>query len=131
MGASLVFVAICEGVVPIREGTWVAVLATMVYVSSYSLGIGPLTWVLMGELFPLDAREKASALVSVLNWLLAFVVTKTYFSLESSVGIIGICLVYASVCLIGGGTLFFLVPETKGKSLAEIEAHFSSPQKGI
>ncbi|RXG73721.1 Facilitated trehalose transporter Tret1 [Armadillidium vulgare] len=51
--------------------------------------------------------------------------------LESSVGIIGICLVYASVCLIGGGTLFFLVPETKGKSLAEIEAHFSSPQKGL
>lgn len=56
-----------------------AVLATMTYVGAYSMGVGPLTFVLLGELFPLDARERASSLVVVLNWAFAFLVTKTYF----------------------------------------------------
>lgn len=60
-------------------GSWVAVLAAIIYVSAYSLGVGPVTWVLVGEMFPQAAREKAAAIISVLNWFLAFVITKTYF----------------------------------------------------
>ena len=51
----------------------------MLYVSSYSLGIGPITWVLVGEMFPLDARDKASAIIAFFNWFSAFFITKTYF----------------------------------------------------
>lgn len=46
-------------------------------------------------------------------------------SVETSLGLSGICFVYASVCLAGAISIFFLVPETKGRTLAEIEAYFA------
>ena len=54
----------------------------MMYVGAYSLGIGPVTWVLVGEMFPSDAREKASAVVAFFNWFAAFIITKTFFRFE-------------------------------------------------
>ncbi|KAK8391208.1 hypothetical protein O3P69_017105 [Scylla paramamosain] len=126
MGLGLATIAVCEGVTQGgAEGSWIAVLAAVVYVSAYSIGIGPVTWVLVGEMFPQAARDKAAAIISVLNWFLAFIITKTYFNLESVTGIAGTCSLYASVCLLGLITVYFVVPETKGHSLGEIEAYFT------
>ncbi|XP_050695169.1 facilitated trehalose transporter Tret1-2 homolog [Eriocheir sinensis] len=126
MGIGLATIAICEAAVPSGAGgSWVAVLAAVVYVSAYSLGVGPITWVLVGETFPQAAREKATAVIAVLNWFLAFIITKTYFSLEAVAGIAGTCSLYASVCVVGLILVYFLVPETKGHSLSEIEAYFT------
>ncbi|KAK4325810.1 hypothetical protein Pmani_003590 [Petrolisthes manimaculis] len=126
MGLSLVTISICEVASSNGAGgSWVGILAAIVYVSSYSLGVGPVTWVLVGEMFPQAARDKASAVIAVLNWFLAFVITKTYFGLENSTGIAGTCAVYATMCAVGLVLVYFLVPETKGRSLGEIEAHFT------
>ena len=101
------------------------------YVSAYSIGIGPVTWVLLGEMFPQAARDKAAAIISALNWFLAFLITKTYFSLEGVTGIAGTCSIYASVCILGLILVYFVVPETKGHSLGEIEAYFTYSQHSL
>ncbi|KAG0719298.1 Facilitated trehalose transporter Tret1 [Chionoecetes opilio] len=126
MGLALATIAMCELATQNGAGgSWVAVLAAVVYVSAYSIGIGPVTWVLVGEMFPQAARGKAAAIISVLNWFLAFIITKTYFSLETVTGIAGTCSLYASVCLLGLILVYIVVPETKGHTLGEIEAYFT------
>ncbi|KAK8736442.1 hypothetical protein OTU49_005008 [Cherax quadricarinatus] len=130
MAVALATIAVCEVATQHGAGgSWVAILAAILYVSAYSFGVGPITWVLVGELFPQAAREKAAALISVLNWFLAFIITKTYFRLESLTGIAGTCGVYSSVCVIGLILVYFLVPETKGRTLGEIEAYFTYTQR--
>lgn len=126
MAVALAVIAVCEVATKHGAGgSWVAVLAAILYVSAYSLGVGPVTWVLVGEMFPQAARDKAAAIISVLNWFLAFVITKTYFRLESLTGIAGTCTIYSSVCIIGLILMYLLVPETKGRTLGEIEAYFT------
>lgn len=130
MAIALATIAICEVATKYGAGgSWVAILAAIVYVSAYSFGVGPITWVLVGEMFPQAAREKAAAVISVLNWFLAFIITKTYFRLESLTGIAGTCTVYSSVCVIGLILVYLLVPETKGRTLGEIEAYFTYTQR--
>ncbi|XP_047497926.1 facilitated trehalose transporter Tret1-2 homolog isoform X1 [Penaeus chinensis] len=126
MAIALATIAICEIATSHGAGnSWVAVLATIFYVSAYSIGVGPITWVLVGELFPQAARDKASAIIAVLNWFLAFIITKTYFRLEAVTGIAGTCFVYSSVCVVGLVLCYLVVPETKERTLGEIEAYFT------
>lgn len=126
MGLSLITISIVEAATENGAGgSWISVLATVTYVSAYSMGVGPLTWVLLGELFPMASRDKAGAFISILNWGAAFLVTKTYFRLGAAIGLAGTCLLYGCVCIVGFILMYFIVPETKGQSLAEIEAYFT------
>ncbi|CAL4060372.1 unnamed protein product, partial [Meganyctiphanes norvegica] len=126
MALSLITIAIVDTATEKGAGgSWISVLATVAYVSAYSVGVGPLTWVLLGELFPLASRDKAGATISILNWGAAFLVTKTYFRLEAIAGVSGTCLLYGAVCILGLIIMYFIVPETKGRTLTEIEAYFT------
>lgn len=75
----------------------------------------------MGEIFSSDIKGLASSLTGTLNWTLAFVVTMIYPPLKASIGPDSCFIIFTVISIIG--TLFsaFVVPETKGKSLAEIQ----------
>ena len=109
---------------PNHEISWLAILCFVVYIINYSLGWGPLPWLLMSEIFPPRARGFASSIVTCVNWTFVFIVT---FSFNASVGLIkeyGTLWLYSGFCFISFLFVFYFVPETSGKTLEDIEHYY-------
>lgn len=105
----------------IRFADLLAVLALMIYISSYSVGLGPVTWVVISEIYPLAIRAKAIAVMTFLSWLSNYGIVVSFPLLLSIFGSpLTFALYIALACI---ALLFFwrYLPETKGKSLEEIE----------
>jgi len=84
----------------------------------------------MSEIFPLRARGPASSFAALTNWTMAFTVTKTFKSMVATINNQGVYWFYAGFCLLAFLFVYLLMPETKGKSLEEIEALFNKKQRG-
>jgi SP family arabinose:H+ symporter-like MFS transporter len=92
----------------------------MVYIFGFSIGLGPVTWVLLAEIYPLHLREQAMSIALFVNWLCVFFVLWTFPFLLSSVKILGSFGLYGLLC---GMALLFVVrmiPETKQKNFFQI-----------
>lgn len=99
----------------------ISILSLMAYVASFALGLGPVTWVVLSEIFPLRVRGKAMSVAFVINWTCNYFVAYTFLDLLDHLGGHGTYLLYALICAIGFWFIYRFVPETKGKSLDEIE----------
>ena len=99
----------------------VAVVGLMSYVVFFAIGLGPVTWVLLSEIFPLKVRGTAMTLATFVNWLCNYVVSLTFPSLLVSIGIGGSFCIYGAISVVAFWFVFKYVPETKGKSLEKIE----------
>ncbi|KAH8334852.1 hypothetical protein KR074_003327 [Drosophila pseudoananassae] len=100
---------------------WLPVASLCIFIIMFSMGYGPVPWLMMGELFATDIKGFAGSLAGTSNWLLAFVVTKTFDDLNNGLGIGGTFWLFAGLTVLGVFFVFFAVPETKGKSLNEIQ----------
>jgi sugar porter (SP) family MFS transporter len=89
------------------------------YSIAFSLSWGPIVWVMVPEVFPLRFRGAAGGFATLLNWAANFVVSATFPILLGVVGIV--YLGFAVICLLAIAFTVFLVPETKGRSLEQIE----------
>lgn len=96
--------------------------ALLLYVGAYQASFGPLSWLLIGELFPLRVRAQAIALATAVNFGANFAVTALLPALNETFGIAGVYAGFAALAALAVVVLHRLVPETKGKSLEEIEA---------
>jgi len=101
---------------------WAAVLSVAGFVAFFAIGLGPVFWLLIAEIFPLALRGRAMSLATVANWTSNLFVSATFLSLVGAVGSAGAFLVYAVLSLIALGFIVLMVPETKGRSLEQIEA---------
>ncbi|KAG7279431.1 hypothetical protein CRUP_038204 [Coryphaenoides rupestris] len=90
----------------------------------YAMGWGPITWLLMAEVLPLVARGKASGVCVTVSWLTAFVVTRVYMYLVDTYSLYVPYLCFTVVCVLCLLFTAVCVPETKGRSLEEIENYF-------
>lgn len=90
-------------------------------IACYSMSLGPVTWVLLSEIFPNRVRAVAVATGTFALWVASCTLTYTFPFLNAGLGTSGTFWIYACICL--AGFLFFLkkLPETKGKSLEELE----------
>ena len=61
---------------------WIPLVALMVYVVSFSIGFGPIPWLMMGELFPSRIRGAAASIATAFNWTCTFIVTKSFMDLQ-------------------------------------------------
>ena len=104
--------------------SWLSILCLLLLNLAFSLAWGPLPWLIMSEIFPLRARGPASSIATLSNWLLAFIVTNTYSSMVKGLTIHWTYWVYGIFCFVGFLFVYFFLPETKGKTLEEIEAMF-------
>jgi sugar porter (SP) family MFS transporter len=100
---------------------WITVLSLAGYVAFFAIGLGPVFWLLIAEIFPLAVRGRAMSLATISNWGFNLLVTVTFLSLIDLCGRAGAFFVYAVLTLIGFAFTMRLVPETKGRSLEEIE----------
>jgi MFS family permease len=101
--------------------SWLPIVALSLFIVVFSLGFGPIPWLMMGELFATDIKSVAGPSATTFNWLLAFIVTNTFNNLRNTVGTGQTFWLFAGISLIGVLFVYFVVPETKGKSLADIQ----------
>jgi len=104
-------------------------ISLIVFVVGFSIGYCGIPFLLMGELIPEKQRSFLSSIAFSLSLAIVFVVIKTYHDLKNSVGEDGTFWLYSFASLCSCFFVYFLVPETKGKSLTEIEELFELTQK--
>lgn len=107
---------------------WVPILAVsglLIYIASFSIGMGAVPWVIMSEIFPIHVKGVAGSLVVLVNWLGAWAVSYT-FNFLMSWSSTGTFLLYSMFCALTVLFVAKVVPETKGKTLEEIQASIKS-----
>jgi len=102
----------------------VAVGSLAVYVGSFALGLGPVFWLLISEIYPLKVRGAAMSIATVANWGANLLVAVTFLTLVATVGRPQTFWLYGLVGVAAWFFVYLLVPETKGRTLEEIEAHW-------
>ena len=100
---------------------WIAVLSMMAYVASFAISLGPIFWLLISEIYPLKIRTSSEGLAATFNWGSNLVVSLTFLTLVQRVGASRTFLMYALFALVAFVFSFRKVPETKGRTLEEIE----------
>ena len=104
----------------------VAIGGLLIYVACFAFGLGPIFWLLISEIYPLKNRGVAMSAVTVTNWATNLLVAVTFLTLVSLLGHAGTFWLYGIVAVAAWIFFYRLVPETKGKSLEQIEAHWRS-----
>jgi len=103
---------------------WLPLVSLILYIVAYNLGLGSLPWVMLGELVPNHLKGIAGGIANSFNWGLAFVVTRSFADLSDALTPQGCYWLFAGICCVGAAFSLLVVPETKGKSLDEINALF-------
>ncbi|XP_008591554.1 PREDICTED: solute carrier family 2, facilitated glucose transporter member 6 isoform X1 [Galeopterus variegatus] len=119
------------GGTPTNYLTLVPLLATMLFIMGYAMGWGPITWLLMSEILPLRARGMASGLCVLVSWLTAFILTKSFLLVVNASGLQVPFFFFAAVCLVNLLFTGCCVPETKGRSLEQIESFFRTGRRSF
>jgi MFS transporter, SP family, galactose:H+ symporter len=99
----------------------VTLLAMVVYIASFAFSLGPVVWTLISEIYPNRIRGKAMAVATAFNWGAAFIVSATFLSVMNAIGESTTFLIFAALCVIAFFWIKAKVPETKGKSLEQIQ----------
>ena len=103
---------------------WIAVGSLMLYVGAFAVGLGPVFWLLISEIYPLTVRGLAMSVATAANWGANLLVAITFLTL---IQLAGRPLTFWIYALVGVGAWLFAwrwVPETRGRTLEEIEAHW-------
>uniref|UniRef100_G1SUG0 Solute carrier family 2, facilitated glucose transporter member 8 n=1 Tax=Oryctolagus cuniculus TaxID=9986 RepID=G1SUG0_RABIT len=103
---------------------WLAVGSMCLFIAGFAVGWGPIPWLLMSEIFPLHVKGVATGVCVLTNWLMAFLVTKEFSSVMEALQPYGAFWLASAFCIFGVLFTLFCVPETKGKTLEQITAHF-------
>lgn len=120
MGLSFILPAILNSLIP-NASPMMIVAFLCVYVALYSFTWAPLTWVIVGEIFPLVIRGRASGLASSFNWIGSFLVGLLFPIMTASMSQEAVFAIFGVICLLGVLFIRTRVPETRGHTLEEIE----------
>ena len=102
--------------------TGIAVLCLVVTaIACFAMTLGPVVWVVISEIFPTHIRGMAMAVATFSLWTACFVLTYTFPLLNKGLGSYGTFWLYGVICILGFVFIQMMLPETKGKSLEEIE----------
>jgi len=118
MGVSLVLVGLAFQ--QKASGLWLLAVI-LAYVSSFAASLGPVVWVVMSEIYPTRIRGRAMSIATVLLWGSCYLVSQTFPMLNKSLGNAATFWAYASMCAVTIVFVALWVPETRGKTLEEIE----------
>lgn len=102
----------------------IVLVLVLMGIACYAMTLAPVTWVVISEIFPTHIRGMAMAIATFSLWTACFVLTYTFPLLNESLGAYGTFWLYGIICLLGFLFVKSQLPETKGKSLEEIEEEF-------
>jgi SP family xylose:H+ symportor-like MFS transporter len=129
LGMGICLVAL--GLAAYYERTQLWILAFMLgYIACFALSVGPVTWVILSEIFPTKIRGRAMAIAVACLWIANFIVSQTFLMMDGNKYLVDIFhhgfpfFLYAAFCLMTIVLVWRWVPETKGRSLEQIEEHW-------
>ena len=104
-----------------QDAPYLALGGLLLFIASFAVGLGPVFWLMISEIYPIGVRSKAMSVSTVANWGANFLVAATFLSLSNAITRQGSFLLYAGFAVIA--LIFFAarVPETRGRSLEEIQ----------
>lgn len=100
---------------------FLSVLSLMGYVSFFAISLGPVAWLIISEIYPLHVRGRAMSIATFANWTSNFIVSLTFLSLVEWFGAGGAFWLYTMIAILALWFISSLVPETKGKTLLQIQ----------
>ena len=103
---------------------WVTALSLAAYVGFFAIGLGPVFWLLVAEIFPLASRARGTSAATFANWASNLIVALTFLLLIDVIGSSATFLLYGLLTIAAFVFTYALVPETKGKTLEQIEAEW-------
>jgi len=90
-------------------------------IGTYAMSLAPVTWVVISEIFPNRIRGAAMSVAVSALWIACFILTSTFPVLNHTLGPAGTFWLYAAICVAGFFFILFRLPETRGRSLEQIE----------
>ena len=120
IGLSIIYAALGAGYYFRLEGMIMLVLVVLA-IACYAMTLAPVTWIVISEIFPTHLRAKGMAVSTFALWSASFVLTYTFPLLNNALGAYGTFWLYGVICVAGFLFIKAYLPETKGKTLEEIE----------
>ncbi|KAF7381244.1 hypothetical protein HZH68_016119 [Vespula germanica] len=114
-----------DSAVPTGEHDWIPLLCVLVFTTALALGISPISWLLIGELFPLEYRGIGSSISTSFSYFCAFCGIKLFMDFQQVLGLHGAFWFYAAMAVCGLCFVVYCVPETKGKQLDEMNPDYA------
>jgi sugar porter (SP) family MFS transporter len=105
-----------------------ALVGMVIFIGSFAFSLGPVVWTVINEVFPSHVRGRGVAVATAVNWLAAWLVAQTFLSLVDAITTQGTFLLFAGFCAITFAFVKWFVPETKGKTLEEVQQMWSDPE---
>ncbi|KAJ1961508.1 hypothetical protein GGI12_003206 [Dipsacomyces acuminosporus] len=112
-----------------KAGTWLALASLIFYVALYAVGLGNVPWLVQSEIFAQGIRSKAGSFATATNWVCNFIISVTFLTMTLHITASGTFWLYAGILLIGFCFVYFMVPETKGLKLEDVQKLFVGYQK--
>ncbi|GMP38033.1 hypothetical protein CsSME_00009453 [Camellia sinensis var. sinensis] len=103
-----------------------AFLSVLSYVATFSIGMGPITWVYSSEIFPLRLRAQGTSMGVAVNRVMSGMISMTFLSLYKAITIGGAFFLFMGVAIVGWLFFYTLLPETQGKTLEEMQSLFGT-----
>ena len=104
---------------------WLAIVALVLYIAAFAPGMGPMPWTINSEIYPLWVRSTGNAFATATNWTCNLVISMTFLSLTEWITRYGAFWLYGGISVFGWLFFFVYLPETKTKSLEELQHLFS------
>lgn len=100
---------------------WLMLMLVVMAIAAYAMSLAPVVWVVLSEIFPVRIRGAAMAVSTCFLWIACFLLTYTFPLLNQWLKAAGTFWIYGGICLAGYFFVLARLPETKGKSLEELE----------
>ena len=107
---------------------WLPLTCVCIFIIMFSIGFGPIPWMYMAEIFPPEIKGPACSIASMFNWVCTFLITFFFSSVSSAIGSYSVFWIFAGISLLGAAFIIVFVPETKGRSLDEVQRVLGSPR---
>lgn len=108
-----------------------AMLFLSLFIVGFSIGLGPIPWLILAELFPTEVRGSASSIATAVNWACSFVVCLAFDTLKDGLGMHGASALFGVICCCCFVFVAFVVPETRGKSVEEVLEAMSGQARDV
>jgi MFS family permease len=104
---------------------WLALAGLILFIAGFAIGLGPVFWLMISEIFPVGVRSKAMAAATIVNWGANFLVAQTFLSLSGWITRQGVFFLYAGLAVLSIVFFALRVPETRGRSLEDIQSELT------